>query len=1319
MDEQLSPLHGNKLSKQLSFNENDSARALPLVQFDSHTQKFEINPQAVEIITQKFARGPLKIISVIGLYRTGKSFLLNQLVNQQSPSQIAVDAYNSNAQSPLSPSKQLNQFKRQSKVQSPITSSSLNNGFQTCDTINSCTKGLWMWSEPVQTLATDGSSEQVLLIDTEGLGSLEEDQNHDAKIFALALMISSLIVYNSVGSIDDEAIQRLGLVIKLSKYVDLDEIQQTPRLLWLLRDFTLQLQNENKEEINANQYLQMALKDQKGISETIMNKNRIKQLIKEYFGNKTDCHTMIKPFVEGTQNQLIRKDFKEQLDAFKTQLKRSEPSQIMKTGKIFISLLQECCEALNGGRFPRLKSTWDYIVQEENQRLYTETILKFQDEVLKLNDIQQQHDQTTVKINKDELIDEFFAKSYGLDDLVQIKYYERQLRNEFSKIKNECKAAQKQQQVQQIMSRWQSSTHIFEKQAREEFLNQTITEIAPQIQAFMLKELKISKLDSQSNIVNEMWQIITKLKDRSLKEKDQLSQLLTQQLQQQREDTQLFQQQIRNLKEQLFQKEKDQAVLNQKIEFQTLELEERKREKQQYSDMQEKLIQNLQHNNQQETPSKYKLELETQRHSEALRMQQQEHDFMRKIRDLEQINDDLKHEINLKNETIKHFESQHKDGLSLTKRDQTDLQKSRDTLLEKVKELEKKNYDILVERESKIEKLRQEKEHEIQEKERQFQKEIDAIREKAESSLNQLKQFYVVEKQSIEQKLMDEKMKNHKRVSSYENEMMSKIKQEQQQKDEVLGWLELEMKDQEYEQNAKINNLEQEQLLNQQKIGTLERCLNETKQNLNQIYSFNSELITQQMDRFNHERGSMLERLERLQNEVREKERDFITSESQKQRLVEQLALIQKEYHVFKQKISINEENQKIMREDFDEEVSQYKYKISELQKQLEILHDKYKLLENYCEGDLKESINRLKQDHQSEMEARKLKTKEWKNKYEAVIQKQNEERLKAKPEIQVSRIFQDQENIQLPNGMTPQQIFQATQDEKSYIPEHIYIKIRNVDKNKDGQITKYEFEIHDNQSANKYVITRSAYQIFGLLQRISEIFDEQQLGDLSELKKMLLGQTDKYCSEEVRKLSLQHYLNEIYRDTEKVSQSSELKAFLQLHKFCGLKSVNQLQSQSSGHINVAGQTKNFISQASTQDLIQALGIQTQSMQGNRLQVQQSMQNSLGEIGHGLSESQSSVSKISLANSQSQYMTFESMGGFVQPNQMNIHGQNSIQNQNFQNTMNVNNSMAYGNSTTTNRRYEQNIQTNVQPTKIDYQELDRLLSSKNTQNLFS
>ena len=71
--------------------------------------------------------------------------------------------------------------------------------------MNSCTKGLWIWSEPINDLSTS-SNDKVLLIDTEGLGSLEEDSNHDAKIFALALLMSSLLVYNQVGAIDDEAI---------------------------------------------------------------------------------------------------------------------------------------------------------------------------------------------------------------------------------------------------------------------------------------------------------------------------------------------------------------------------------------------------------------------------------------------------------------------------------------------------------------------------------------------------------------------------------------------------------------------------------------------------------------------------------------------------------------------------------------------------------------------------------------------------------------------------------------------------------------------------------------------------------------------------------------------------------------------------------------------------------------------------------------------------------------------------------------------------------------------------------------------------------
>jgi hypothetical protein len=59
-----------------------------------------------------------------------------------------------------------------------------------------------------------------------------------------------------------------------------------------------------------------------------------------------------------------------------------------------------------------------------------------------------------------------------------------------------------------------------------------------------------------------------------------------------------------------------------------------------------------------------------------------------------------------------------------------------------------------------------------------------------------------------------------------------------------MEWMHLEMKEQEIDQKAKINGLEQEHVINTHKIDQLERYLGETKQNLNHIYAFNSELLT-------------------------------------------------------------------------------------------------------------------------------------------------------------------------------------------------------------------------------------------------------------------------------------------------------------------------------------------------------------------------------------------------------------------------------------------------------------------------------------------
>lgn len=61
-------------------------------------------------------------------------------------------------------------------------------------------------------------------MDSEGIGAFNEDQNHDTRIFLLALLLSSYFVYNSMGTIDENALQNLSLIVNLSNQI---QVKQT------------------------------------------------------------------------------------------------------------------------------------------------------------------------------------------------------------------------------------------------------------------------------------------------------------------------------------------------------------------------------------------------------------------------------------------------------------------------------------------------------------------------------------------------------------------------------------------------------------------------------------------------------------------------------------------------------------------------------------------------------------------------------------------------------------------------------------------------------------------------------------------------------------------------------------------------------------------------------------------------------------------------------------------------------------------------------------------------------------------------------------
>lgn len=55
-------------------------------------------------------------------------------------------------------------------------------------------------------------------MDTEGTGSTDQRENYDTQVFMLAMLLSSYFIYNSVGAIDEKAIQNLSLIVKFKEH---------------------------------------------------------------------------------------------------------------------------------------------------------------------------------------------------------------------------------------------------------------------------------------------------------------------------------------------------------------------------------------------------------------------------------------------------------------------------------------------------------------------------------------------------------------------------------------------------------------------------------------------------------------------------------------------------------------------------------------------------------------------------------------------------------------------------------------------------------------------------------------------------------------------------------------------------------------------------------------------------------------------------------------------------------------------------------------------------------------------------------------------
>ena len=398
------------IASQKNINDSQINGAVPFITYNESTKKFIINKEAKKILSNPEQNKKIGIISLVGKYRTGKSFLLNRVIINNKANK--------------------------------------NEGFEVGPTIKPCTKGIWLWSNPLIISNPNNNNEPfpVYLIDTEGLGAYDEEINHDSKIFLIAILISSLFIYNSFGTIDEAALSNLSFILNLSKSLKLRNNLQNedgnnninnknntnnnneekelakyfPCLFWLLRDFVLKLVDSEGNPISSKQYLENSLMEQEGTTDTILEKNLIRKKIKNYFLER-DCFPMVRPVenekdlqnLMNLSDENIRPEFITQSNHLRQMIyAKVKPKNFggkILSGEMLIELVESIINSINDGAIPVIENSWKYITNNEcikNIKMLVETyskkIIEFQKLYIEKEDffheLQKYNEELTIEV---------------------------------------------------------------------------------------------------------------------------------------------------------------------------------------------------------------------------------------------------------------------------------------------------------------------------------------------------------------------------------------------------------------------------------------------------------------------------------------------------------------------------------------------------------------------------------------------------------------------------------------------------------------------------------------------------------------------------------------------------------------------------------------------------------------------------------------------------------------------------------------------------------------------------------------------------------
>lgn len=281
---------------------------------DTKQASFYVPEETIQYLSE--VKHGLNLVCAVGGYRTGKSALLNQLCGDP-------------------------------------------NTFPTSNGSQACTRGIHMATKSI-------TSNHLVFMDTEGLGALQSTIDIDSRILACAMLFSAKVYFFATGKIDTKVFESLQCAVGTAQWLrdslseKTNNIVQKPQFVLILKDVSLQLRDNDGNEISPSDYLEQSLNDY-----CDKTSSDLKHALDALFSER-HCLKMCIPCKESDMKDMkdLFPEYKRDLGLVKqnayhnTKPKLLDGSMPM-TGPMLVNLAEALCSALNQPGAPKLMSVWD------------------------------------------------------------------------------------------------------------------------------------------------------------------------------------------------------------------------------------------------------------------------------------------------------------------------------------------------------------------------------------------------------------------------------------------------------------------------------------------------------------------------------------------------------------------------------------------------------------------------------------------------------------------------------------------------------------------------------------------------------------------------------------------------------------------------------------------------------------------------------------------------------------------------------------------------------------------------------------------------